>query len=342
MSRQLRLFPLVCLMLLVGCASSGNTEVLESELRKAADVRLELEERVSRLETDLRVARNDSDLLRKEFAKNKTVPTTLEHSTARFRVQELKIHPMMTGGWNQDSSGGDDGLTVLLTPVDEHGDLIKIPGDVEIELLDLATESENKRIGLWKFTSAEVSDAWHKGIISSGFLLRVPWQTQPENEKLTVSARLKIADGRRFDASLPVVVTLNEAVAERIDTDPGPSRYHVRAETISVPKRLPRAVKESMPEDGPLTRRKLPPPPVEPGGKLSDDEIPDDDPADTEGLPEGVGEDDFMEKMDDDLVNESTEPTSGETDDALNPLVGELDPTVESTNLRLGDVPVRR
>ena len=189
-----------------GCSSRGNLEVLEAELRTQEDTRVELERKVSTLQTELRVAQGDADRLRTQLAgQNRPIPAP-EESRALFRAQELKFAPLMTGGWDRDDAPGDEGICLLLTPVDEHGDLVKLPGDTEIEVLDLAAPPEDQRLGLWKFDSEEVAQAWHKGVLSSGFLFRVPWQSIPQREKVTLVARMKIADGREFDANLPVTI----------------------------------------------------------------------------------------------------------------------------------------
>jgi len=190
----------------VGCSSRGNLETLEAELRNQEDARVELERQLGTLQTELRVAQGDADRLRTQLAsQNRPVPPA-EESRALFRAQELKFAPLMTGGWDRDDSPGDEGVCLLLTPVDEHGDLVKIPGETEIELLDLAASPEDQRLGLWKFGTEEVTQAWHKGVLSSGFLFRVPWQGLPRREKVTVVARMKIADGRQFDANLPITI----------------------------------------------------------------------------------------------------------------------------------------
>ncbi|MFM8582266.1 MAG: hypothetical protein ACKOFW_12275 [Planctomycetaceae bacterium] len=193
-------------LLTSGCSSRGNLEVLEAELRTQEDTRVELERKVSTLQTELRVAQGDADRLRTQLAgQNRPIPAA-EESRALFRAQELKFAPLMTGGWDRDDAPGDEGLCLLLTPVDEHGDLVKLPGETEIEALDLAAPPEDQRLGLWKFDTEEVAQAWHKGVLSAGFLFRIPWQSIPQREKITLVARMKIADGRQFDANLPVTI----------------------------------------------------------------------------------------------------------------------------------------
>lgn len=269
---------LLGLWALAGCAARGSLDSLESELRQQEDARVALEERLSRMETDLRVARSESDTLRAQLAKSGRQTLPSEQSQALHRATKLTLHSLMTGGWDNDPTPGDEGLTVLLSPVDEHGDLVKLGGDIELELLDLSQGGEQQRLGTWSFPRDEVADLWHKGLLGSGFLVRVPWQTMPASERLTVVARLKTVDGRRFDATHQVVVTPPAAAVARHNDDSEPRQYKLRVEPISLPNRMAPLDENDVTPDGPgdatnsserEREETLPPLPVEPGDQVS-------------------------------------------------------------------------
>jgi hypothetical protein len=229
---------LLGLLALAGCAARGNLDALESELRQQEDLRVALEDRLSRLETDLRVAQSDADSLRSQLAKSGRQTLPMEQSQALHRASKLTLHAMMTGGWDNDPAPGDEGLTVLLSPVDEHGDLVKLGGDIEVELLDLSQSGEQQRLGSWSIPRDEVSGLWHKGLLGSGFLVRVPWQSIPQNERLTVVARLKTVDGRKFDATHQVVITPPAGPLADTRRESPPVQYKLRVESISLPNRM--------------------------------------------------------------------------------------------------------
>jgi len=268
---------LLGLWALAGCAARGGLETLESELRQQEDARVALEDRLQRMETDLRVARSESETLRAQLAKSGRQTLPSEQSQALHRASKLTLHSLMTGGWDNDPNPGDEGLTVLLSPVDEHGDLVKLGGDIELELLDLSQSGEQQRLGTWSFPRDEVANLWHKGLLGSGFLVRVPWQTIPSQERLTVVARLKTVDGRKFDATHQVVVTPPAgAVAQRRD-DSEPVQYKLRVEPISLPNRMAPLNEDDVTPDAPGdatdpasrdSEEKLPPLPVEPGDQV--------------------------------------------------------------------------
>jgi hypothetical protein len=271
---------LLGLLALAGCAARGNLEALESELRQQEDLRVALEDRLSRLETDLRVAQSDADSLRSQLTKSGRQTLPLEQSQALHRASKLTLHSLMTGGWDSDPAPGDEGLTVLLTPVDEHGDQVKLGGDLELELLDLSQAGEQQRLGSWSIPGDEVAGLWHKGLLGAGFLVRVPWQSIPENERLTVVARLKTVDGRKFDASHQVVITPPTGPLADKGREPEPVQYKLRVESISLPNRMaPLKEEDDVPadvpaesdsaaeleRDDPSNEDQPVPPPVEPG-----------------------------------------------------------------------------
>jgi len=219
-----------------GCASRGNVDLLESELRQNESVRAELEHQISRLETDLRVARTDADALRSSLAKSGGRPPAAEDANALYRAVDLKFFTLMTGGWDRDAAPGDEGIMVALTPVDEHGDLVKLPGDVEIELFDMTRDGDDQRLGIWRLSAEEVRASWYKGLIGSGFVVRLPWQRRPGSEKLTLHARFKTADDRRFDATTQLTVTPPGAMLAENAAEPPPSKYRISAQPISMPR----------------------------------------------------------------------------------------------------------
>lgn len=229
---------LLGLLALAGCAARGNLEALESELRQQEDLRMVLEDRLTRLETDLRVAQSDADSLRSQLAKSGRQTLPSEQSQALHRASKLTLNSLMTGGWDSDPAPGDEGLTVLLSPVDEHGDLVKLGGDIELELLDLSQSGEQQQLGSWSIPRDEVAALWHRGLLGSGFLVRVPWQSIPQGERLTVVARLKPVDGRKFDATHQVVITPPAGPLADDLRDQQPVQYKLRVESISLPNRM--------------------------------------------------------------------------------------------------------
>lgn len=198
---------LSCALALAGCAHTGNTDVLEAELREREEAQDQLAAELARAREDLKVAQSDANTLRAQLAENRQVAMTAEQADVFFRAESLKFNMLLTSGQDRDGKPGDDSLSVLLMPVDGHGDLVKLAGEIEIDLFDMALAPDQQRLGHWKFTVDEVREHWHKGFLSAGYLFRIDWQTPPVSSELTLHARMAVSDGRQFDATTQVKVT---------------------------------------------------------------------------------------------------------------------------------------
>ena len=196
-----------CALLLAGCAHRGSIEVLESELRKQEQAQEELADQLARAHEDLKVARSDASALRAKMSAHHQVAMSPEQADVFFRAEAIKFNMLLTSGQDRDGRPGDDALSVLLVPVDSHGDLVKLAGEVELELFDMTRAADRQRLGQWIFTIDEVREHWHKGFLSAGYLFQVDWQTPPSASELTLHARMTISDGRQFDTTTQVKVS---------------------------------------------------------------------------------------------------------------------------------------
>ena len=191
---------------LAGCATRGDIDVLEAELRQQEQSQQELADKLARAREDLKVARSDAAVLRSQVNKTRQVSLTQEQADVLYRAEGLKFNMLLTSGQSRDGQPGDEGLSVLLTPVDVHGDLVKLAGEVELELFDMTLDSASQRLGFWKFSTDEVREHWHRGFVGSGYLFQIDWQKVPTASELTLHARFSVPQGSRFDATTQVKV----------------------------------------------------------------------------------------------------------------------------------------
>lgn len=189
----------------------GDADLLESELRRQELMQQELTEQLQTTREELRVVRADADELRSRLASRGQVPLASEQAEVLYKAQGITFKSILTSGIDRDGQPGDDGISVLILPVDAHGDLVKLVGGIELELLDLAREGDQKRIGLWQFSVDEVRDHWHRGFLAAGYLFKLDWQTPPSSPELTLHGRMTAPDGRRFDSTMQLKVALADA-----------------------------------------------------------------------------------------------------------------------------------
>lgn len=231
----------------VGCASTGNVDTLESQLRQQEDQITALQGQVTGLDRELRVAREEAGMLRAQLQSEGKRTLVSEQAEILSRAETIKFSPMLTSGVDLDSQPGDDAISVLLMPLDGDGDLVKLSGAVELELFDLSRPRAEQLIGEWKFSVDEARALWHRGFMSAGYLFHLNWQRPPQSRELTLHGRLVAPDGRQFNATQPLKVKLAVAAspptiipakheAQRVPAQAAPVKTSDSFTTDSIPR----------------------------------------------------------------------------------------------------------
>lgn len=196
-----------CVLLFVcGCATQGNLDLLEARLRQQEDRLFELQARLEETQAELVVARKEAEGLRTQLSSQGQSPILPEQAQALYRAEGVRFNSLLTGGLDTDGSPGDDLISAVLAPHDSDGDLVKLPGAIEIELLDLSQPHDRRRIGHWEYPLEESREHWHSGLVGSGYLFKLPWQRPPESSELLLHARMTTPDQRQFDAAIQVEI----------------------------------------------------------------------------------------------------------------------------------------
>lgn len=206
MPRRLTWMSVLLALAAAGCSARGDLEMLETELRHQEDLRNEAEQQVASLQQELRVARNENTQLHAQLRNRGQVALVSEQVAVLSRVEEIKFNMLLTSGIDRDGAPGDEALSILIMPVDEAGDLVKLPGRVELELHDLSQPPNQQRIGAWQFDVDDVRERWHKGFLAAGYLFQLDWQQLPVSSELTLHAKLFAPDGRKFNATTQLKV----------------------------------------------------------------------------------------------------------------------------------------
>jgi outer membrane murein-binding lipoprotein Lpp len=184
----------------VGCASRGQLDVLESRLRQQEDSISQLQTQLSTSQSQLQAARRETADLNTQLTSG-TRTARIEQLSALGQVEAIELNKFLTGGLDRDGSPGDELFSAVIVPTDSQGNLVKVPGSVSLTLFDLSLPEAQQRIGRWEFTPKQCESLWHSGFLGSGYIVRVPWQQPPQSAALLVHARLKTIDGRQFDTS---------------------------------------------------------------------------------------------------------------------------------------------
>jgi hypothetical protein len=152
-------------------------------------------------------------------------PEQLKHI---YYPERLEI-ASLSGGENYDDKPGDDGVTVYLRPVDRDGDIVKVAGDIRIELYDLAVQTGQNRIAECFVPYDRARELWYGKFMTNHYTIRCPWPgAPPQHPDITVRATfVDYLTQRVITAQTVVRVNLSPAATEparagRTQPTPGP------------------------------------------------------------------------------------------------------------------------
>ena len=113
------------------------------------------------------------------------------------KIVEIGFHSTMCHGHNFDDRPGDDGLYLVVTPINAAGQILNQPGTLTVVVEDRAETKDNGRIAAWEFTPEQLTETLEPIGTAQGFHLRLPWQDKrPSSKVVTVYLRYSIENGR--------------------------------------------------------------------------------------------------------------------------------------------------
>lgn len=234
MRRTLTWMSVLATAAMCGCASRGNVEMLESQLRRQEDQIYALRRELKSTQSELAAAKRETVALR-ERTPDQTASAAPEQVQALHRVESIGISKYLSGGLDRDGEPGVDHVSVFVTPLDGHGELVKAPGAFRVEAIDMAHDGADRVVGTWDFTALQAEEMWRKGVFGSGYTFQLPWKKTPQAEKVTLHVRMTTPDGRQFDATreLPIGGTGAESLAGRNRRRPAVAAKPSRTRTSS-------------------------------------------------------------------------------------------------------------
>lgn len=199
--------PLLIALTVCGCGGRRNVDVLEGRLRHQEALLADLESKLESNEAELHVSQKTVETLRSQLAGRGEETILPEQASVLYGATGIRFNQLLTGGHDIDGQPGDELLNAVLIPHDVDGELVKLPGTIQLDVSDLTKPRGQQLIGSWEFSTKESRAFWHRGFISSGYIFRLPWQQVPETPELLLHARLITPDGRQFDKSQIIHIT---------------------------------------------------------------------------------------------------------------------------------------
>lgn len=124
-------------------------------------------------------------------------------------VTQISLNRKLTGGHNVDDQPGDEGLLVVIEPLDAEGQLIEVPGEVSVVVLDPAQEGEAARVARWDFTAEEAAEHIKRTPLGDGLHFDLRWpHGPPANRTLNLYVRFKTLEGKKLQLEKQIEVRL--------------------------------------------------------------------------------------------------------------------------------------
>ena len=193
-----------------GCRSDSHR--VEAELRKReTDVR-ELREDLDRYDAYNRALQFELRGMRGE----PIGPVTPDGPVPSFPVRSLTLG-RQTGGREVEGCTGDGAIQVVIEPRDAEGQSIKIPNAAAVvQVVEIAPDGLKRPLSVWEIPAEQLRNHWRAGLLTTGYVLVLPWKEPPTTEKLRVVVMLRLLDGRAFEAEKDVTIRLPPGTKRRI------------------------------------------------------------------------------------------------------------------------------
>jgi hypothetical protein len=190
------------LVLLVAAGCRGNPDLIEAELRTRENELHEAKAEVNRLQ-----AFNQGLVQELEAVRHGALKLTPELASQTYTLRNITLGGS-TGGYDDDNCPGDEALRVVIQPRDCDNHIIKAPGCVHIEALEISPEGTKAPMCSWDLDSQQIRPRWQDGLFSIGYNLILPWKTLPSMERQRVIVQFRLADGRLFEADKDITLRL--------------------------------------------------------------------------------------------------------------------------------------
>jgi hypothetical protein len=122
-------------------------------------------------------------------------------------VRRITLNRSLTGGHDIDGRPGDEGVMVVIEPLDAEGELIEVAGDVSVTLLDPAQKGNAAQVAQWEFTATEAAKYLKRTPMGDGLHFTMRWpHSPPVNHALDLYVKYTTPDGRELRAEKQIEV----------------------------------------------------------------------------------------------------------------------------------------
>lgn len=158
---------------------------------------LDLELNLSRVEIPAQLASRRREVSNSDEPNLATIQPAVEKVTDT-RVVELGFHPSLSRAANFDDESDDDGLYLVLQPLNAQGQMVDVAADLSIVVLDPSRDGDLARIGRWDYSAQDVKAKMQPIGSNQGVHLTLPWNgPDPGADRVVVFVRYTFPNGRQ-------------------------------------------------------------------------------------------------------------------------------------------------
>lgn len=199
-------FAVLCLILIAGGCNGMNaaledsarlTEIQALKDKNASQARL-LVQRDEQLRDQAEIIRSLRDL-----------PRGLKLADL-IHVDRIEIAGL-SGGYDADEDGIDDGVRVYLRPYDQYGGALRATGKARVRLYDLDDPAGTQSVGEVVLEPEALGPLWFGRFLTSHYTIDVPWSGGAKTARhphITIAVTFTdLLSGRSFEARSNVIVS---------------------------------------------------------------------------------------------------------------------------------------
>jgi hypothetical protein len=112
----------------------------------------------------------------------------------------------------------EERLKIILEPLDEHGEIVKRAGRLDLEVLEPAAEGQPpKPFHRWQFPLADLAQTWTNMLSVTGYVLKLPWPEgrRPAGPAILVRAKFTTLSGEALTAETQATLPRLRGAAPR-------------------------------------------------------------------------------------------------------------------------------
>jgi hypothetical protein len=108
-------------------------------------------------------------------------------------IQSVRI-TKHTNFFDKDKDGKKETLIVYIQPIDQDGDIIKTPGDVHVQLLDLDKDKDPTLLGKWHITPSKLRKLWFNTLLKTHYRMTFDIFDKVENPDKSFTVAVTFTD----------------------------------------------------------------------------------------------------------------------------------------------------